>query len=102
MRIFNRLYLKVYVTVVGTLVMAFVVSAAIWSSGPEQAMARSAFGMASGVASAALGDPTAPMAEQLKSLARLSQLLESDLAVYDSRGRLIGTAGAPFKMAEKP
>lgn len=96
MRIFNRLYLKVYVTVVGTLVMAFVVSAAIWASGPEQAMARNAFGMASGVASAALGDPTAPMAEQLKALARLSQLLEADLAVYDAKGRLIGTAGAPL------
>jgi hypothetical protein len=74
MRIFNRLYLKVYATVVGTLIMAFVVSAAIWSSGPEQAMARNAFGMASGVASAALGDPAAPkLADQLKSLARLSQ-----------------------------
>jgi signal transduction histidine kinase len=94
MRIFNRLYLKVYATVVGTLVMAFVVSAAIWSSGPEQAMARSAFGMASGVASAALGDPNAPMDEQLKALARLSRLLEADLAVYDRQGRLVGTAGA--------
>jgi signal transduction histidine kinase len=96
MRIFNRLYLKVYVTVVGTLVMAFLVSAALWASGPEQAMARNAFGMASGVASAALGDPAAPMADQLKALARLSQLLEADLAVYDAKGRLIGTAGAPL------
>ena len=96
MRIFNRLYLKVYATVVGTLVMAFVVSAAIWSSGPEQAMARSAFGMASGVASAALGDPEAPMQDQLKALARLSSLLEADLAVYDRQGRLVGTAGAPL------
>lgn len=101
MRIFNRLYLKVYVTVVGTLIMAVVVSAAIWSSGPEQAMARNAFGMASGVASAALGDPAASREMQLKALARLSQLLESDLAVYDRQGRLIGTAGAPLPKPEE-
>lgn len=94
MWIFNRLYLKVYATVVGTLLLAFVVSAAIWSTGPEISTARSAFGMASGVASAALGDPLAPHVEQLKALQRLAKLLESDLAVYDREGNLVGNAGA--------
>ena len=35
MKIFNRLYLKVYFTVVGTLLLAVVVSDAVWRTGPE-------------------------------------------------------------------
>lgn len=93
-RVFNRLYLKVYATVVGALLLAVFVSAAIWANGPEFATARGAFGMASGVAAAALADIGAPKDAQQKSIDRLARLLESDLAVYDKNEVLIGQSGA--------
>lgn len=96
MRVLDRLYVKVYATVVVTLLLALLVSVAIWWAGPEQAMARRSFGMASGLATAALGDPQAPADIQRASIRRLSELLEADLAVYDRTGRLIGAVGAPL------
>ena len=94
MRVFDRLYVKVYATVVATLLLALLVSVAIWSTGPELATARKSFGMASGLATAALGDPNAPPDVQQAAIRRLSGLLEADLAVYDRAGRLVGAAGA--------
>ena len=102
MRIFDRLYVKVYATVVGTLLLALLVSVAIWWAGPEQAMARKSFGMASGQATAALGDPDAAASVQKAAIRRLSELLESDIAVYDRAGRLVGAAGAPLPPPEPP
>ncbi|MEQ1754758.1 MAG: HAMP domain-containing sensor histidine kinase [Micropepsaceae bacterium] len=93
-RVFNRLYLKVYATVVVALLLAVFVSATIWANGPEFATARGAFGMASGVAAAALADIGAPKPEQQKSIDRLARLLESDLAVYDSNEVLVGQFGS--------
>ena len=96
MGVFNRLYLKVYATVVGTLLLAVIVSAAIWTSGPELATARNAFDMASGVATAALADIEAARETQQKAITRLARLLNTDIAVYDSNEVLIGSAGAPL------
>ena len=54
-RFFNRLYVKVYLTIVATLILVVTVSAFVWRSGPEMDAAHAAFEMASGVATAALG-----------------------------------------------
>jgi signal transduction histidine kinase len=96
MRLFDRLFLKVYATIVGTLLLVVFVSVAIWWTGPEQSMARKSFGMASGLATAALGDPDAPLAVQAAAIRRLSKLLESDLAVYDRDGQMVAAVGAPL------
>ena len=96
MKIFDRLYLKVYFTVVGTLLLAVLVSAAVWRAGPEMDTARGAFEMASGVAAAALADPSAPLPDQQRAVERLSRLLNADLALYDGEDRLLGKAGAPL------
>ena len=91
--IFNRLYVKVYLTIVGTLVLVVVVSAFVWRSGPEMEAARNAFEMASGVAAAALADADAPLPEQQKAVERLAVLLKADLALYAADDRLLGAAG---------
>ncbi len=93
MTIFNRLFVKVYLTVVGTLLLAVLVSVIVWRTGPEMETARNAFEMASGVAAAALADPTAPPAEQQRAVERLSRLLSADLALYNADGTLLGAAG---------
>jgi signal transduction histidine kinase len=90
---FNRLYVKVYLTIVATLILVVAVSAIVWRSGPEMETAHSAFEMATGVAAAALADPQAPLADQQKAVERLAGLLKTDLALYDSLGRLLGASG---------
>lgn len=94
MKIFNRLFLKVYLTVIGTLLLAALVTAAVWRAGPEMETARGAFELASGVAAAALADPGSPPASQQKAVDRLARLLKADLALYDSHERLIASSGA--------
>ncbi len=96
MTFFNRLYLKVYLTIVGTLVLVIAVSALMWRAGPEMEVARSAFEMASGVAAAALAEPDAPPADQQKAVERLARLLKSDLALYSPDEKLIAATGAPL------
>lgn len=100
MRFFNRLYVKVYLTVVATLFLVIVVSAAAWRAGPEVETARNAFQMATGVATAALADPAAPPADQQKAVDRLARLLNADLALYDAESRLIGASGEALPAPE--
>jgi len=90
---FNRLYVKVYLTIVATLILVVTVSAFVWRSGPEMEVAHGAFEMATGVAAAALADPGAPRADQQKAVERLAALLKTDLALYDADDRLLGSAG---------
>jgi signal transduction histidine kinase len=94
--VFNRLFLKVYLTIIGSLLLVVIVSAFVWRNGPEMEAARSAFEMASGVAMAALADPGAPLPEQQKAVERLAGLLKADLALYDSAGKPLGAAGRPL------
>lgn len=93
MGIFNRLYVKVYLTIVATLALVIIVSILVWRTGPELETARDAFSMASGVATAALADPNAPAAEQQKAVERLARLLKADLALYSSDGKPLGASG---------
>jgi signal transduction histidine kinase len=99
---FNRLYVKVYLTIVATLILVVVVSAIVWRSGPEMETAHSAFEMATGVAAAALADPGASLPEQQKAVERLAALLKTDLALYDAGGRLLGAAGRTLPPPELP
>jgi signal transduction histidine kinase len=102
LRVFNRLYVKVYLTIVATLILVVAVSAFIWRSGPEMETAHSAFEMATGVAAAALADPGAPLPEQQRAVDRLAALLKTDLALYDATGLLIGASGRPLPPPEIP
>ncbi|MEQ1866679.1 MAG: hypothetical protein ABL996_18740, partial [Micropepsaceae bacterium] len=99
---FNRLYVKVYLTIVATLILVVAVSALVWRSGPEMETAHSAFEMATGVAAAALADPGAPLEEQQKAVDRLAALLKTDLALYDAGGRLLGASGQNLPPPELP
>jgi signal transduction histidine kinase len=93
MAIFNRLYVKFYLTIIASLLLVVAVSAMVWRAGPEMEAARDAFEMASGVAMAALADPGAPDADQQKAVERLAGLMRADLALYAPDGRLLGVSG---------
>jgi signal transduction histidine kinase len=94
MGIFNRIFWKVYLTIVGTLVLVVAVSALVWRVGPEMDAARNAFEMAVGVVTAALADPGAAPAEQQRAVERLGSELKTDLALYAPDGTLLGASGA--------
>ena len=94
LRLFNRLYVKVYLTIVGTLLLVVLVSALVWRAGPEMETARGAFEMAGAVATAALGDAQAPRAEQQKAVERLAALMKTDLALYGPNDELLASSGA--------
>ena len=96
MRIFNRLFVKVYFTIVASLLLVVVVSALAFRAGPEADSARSAFRMAGGVLIASLADGAAPAETQRAAVNRLSQLINADIALYGTDGKLIAAAGEPL------
>lgn len=94
MTFFNRLFVKIYLTIIASLVLVVVISALVFRAGPEMEAVRDAFEMAAGVATAALADAQAGDAEQQKAVERLAGLMKADLALYSPDGRLLGAAGA--------
>jgi len=96
MGIFNRLFLKVYLTIVASLLLVVVVSAAVFRAGPELDSMRGAFRMAGGVLTASLADPAAPPAAQKAAVERLAGLINADLALYDGDGKLVAAVGEPL------
>jgi signal transduction histidine kinase len=90
----NRLYVKVYLTIVATLFLVVAVSALVWRAGPEAEVARKSFEMAGALVAAALADPNAAPADQQKAVDRLAGLLETDLALYDADNRLLAASGS--------
>ncbi|NOT42713.1 MAG: HAMP domain-containing histidine kinase [Alphaproteobacteria bacterium] len=93
---FNRLFVKVYLTIVAVLLLVVVVSALFFRAGPEADQARGAFQMAGGVLTASLADTAAPAEAQRAAVQRLSQLINADLALYTADGKLIASAGDPL------
>jgi signal transduction histidine kinase len=96
MSVFNRLYVKVYLTIVVSLALAVLATAAIFRAGPEADSMRGAFHMAGGVLTAALADKAAPPAEQKQAVDRLSRLIQADLALFDESETLIAASGEPL------
>lgn len=96
MRIFNRLFVKVYLTIVASLLLVVVVSALIFRGGPEAEQARGAFRMAGGVLTASLADPQAPAEAQQAAVRRLAGIINADVALYTAEGRLIAATGDPL------
>ena len=91
--LFNRLYVKIYLTIIASLLLVVVVTALVFRAGPEMEAAHDAYEMVTGVATAALADPAAPDAEQQRAVERLAKLLKADLALYAPDGRLLGAYG---------
>ena len=96
MSVFNRLYVKVYLTIVLSLILAVIATAAIFRAGPEAESMRGAFHMAGGVLTAALADKAAPLAQQKEAVDRLSRLIHADLALFTEDGQLIAASGEPL------
>jgi signal transduction histidine kinase len=92
----KRLYQKIYLTIVATLVLVVLIAGAVWRFGAEYSPATQAFEMAGDLAAAALPPASAPPAEQRDAVTRLALRLGTDLALYDRELALIANAGRPL------
>jgi signal transduction histidine kinase len=89
----RRLYQKIYLTIVVSLVAVVVVAGAFWRMGFDTSPAGQAFELAGELAAAALPPPNAPRAVQREAAERLAQRLDISLAFYAADGTLIARTG---------
>ncbi|MCC6778170.1 MAG: HAMP domain-containing protein [Hyphomicrobiales bacterium] len=90
----RRLFHKIYLTIIVSLLMVVLVAGAIWRLGWEQSAAGQAFEMAGELAAAGLPSAQAPRALQQQAIDRLAERLETDIALYDATRTLIVSAGS--------
>lgn len=91
----RRLYHKVYLTIVASLIAVLVVAGALWRWAADGPPARHAFEMAGELASFAVPPASAPRAEAEEAVRRLSQRLDVDLGLFDADRNEIAGAGKP-------
>jgi signal transduction histidine kinase len=92
----RRLYQKIYLTIVVSLLVVVLVAGAVWRFGSDQSPVAQAFDMAGDLAAAALPPADAPLAAQREAIERLARRLDTDLALHDAAGRTIAAAGDPL------
>ena len=92
----KRLYQKIYLTIIASLLLVVLVAGAIWRFGGDRMPVAQAFDMAGELAAAALPRADAPQASQQAAVERLARRLRIDLALYDARLRLIAAFGEPL------
>jgi signal transduction histidine kinase len=93
----RRLFHKIYLTIIVTLLMVVVVAGAIWRAGWESSPARQAFEMAAELASGGLPPADATQSQQLQALERLAQRVGTDLALFATNRELIAAVGEPLR-----
>src|SRR5262249_7152991 len=92
----RRLYQKIYLTIVASLVLVVLVAGAAWRFGSEFSPARQAFEVVGAVAAAVLPPASAPRQVQAQAIAHIAEQLGTDIALYDGSIELIGSAGQPL------
>ena len=92
----KRLYQKIYLTIIASLLMVAVVAGAGWHLGLDGSPATQAFELAGKLAAAALPPADAAPQVQQDSLRQLAERLDADLALFDETERLVAAAGNPL------
>jgi signal transduction histidine kinase len=92
----RRLYLKIYLTIIASLVLVVVVAGGVWRWGAGGPPGAQVFEVAGELVSLALPPATAPQSEQQRVLEDLSRRFRSDLALFTRDGQPIAAAGRPL------
>jgi signal transduction histidine kinase len=90
----RRLYQKIYLAIIASLVMVVLVAGTLWRFGLEGTPAGHAFEIGGRLAAAALPPPDAPRETQQDAIEQLARRLGTDLALYDSAREPIASTGA--------
>lgn len=92
----RRLYRKIYLTIVVSLVLVVAIAGIAWRLGSDGAPMSQAFEMAGELAASALPPAAAPRTVQQEAIERLALRLDVDLALFDRSLAPIGSFGAPL------
>jgi signal transduction histidine kinase len=92
----RRLYQKIYLTVIVSLVLVVAIAGAFWRLSLESSPAEQAFELAAELASAALPPVSAPRAAQQQALERFTERLDVAMALYAADGTPIAQVGGPL------
>jgi signal transduction histidine kinase len=96
----RRLYLKIYLTIIASLVLVVLVAGGVWRWGAGGPPSAQVFEIAGEIASLALPPATAPQPEQQRAIGHLAQRYRSDLALYTADGTLLAAAGRPLPVPQ--
>lgn len=91
----RRLYQKIYLTIVASLLLVVLVAGALWQFGRGPSPMAQAFEMAGELASSALPQAGASRPVQQQAIEELARRLGTDLALFSERGVRIAAAGRP-------
>jgi signal transduction histidine kinase len=92
----RRLYQKIYLTIVASLVLVVLIAGALWQAGRPQSPMAQAFEMAGELASSALPPATASPPAQQQAIEQLARRLGTDLALFSEHGARLAAAGRPL------
>ena len=92
----KRLYQKIYLTIIASLLLVVLVAGAVWRLGGDRMPVAQAFEMAGELAAAALPGSDAPQSAQEQAVERLARKLRIDLALFDSELHPIAEFGRPL------
>jgi len=92
----RRLYQKIYLTIVASLVLVVLVAGMMWRLGAESSPGATGFEMTRELLGAALPPADAPPAVQRQALERFARRLDVDLALFDRSMAPIAAVGMPL------
>lgn len=92
----KRLYQKIYLTIVASLLLVVAVAGGLWRFGTQDAPWQQGLEIAGELVATALPPPHAPRPMQQEALERLSRRLDVDMTLYDRSLRPIASVGRPL------
>jgi signal transduction histidine kinase len=92
----KRLYLQIYLTIVGSLVLVVLTAGLLWHFVAGVPPFGQPFEIAGEVVAELVPGPDAPLAVQQQAIDRLAQRLDADLALYGRRNERLAAAGRPL------
>ncbi len=92
----RRLYLQIYATIIGSIVMMAVLSGILWNVFGRDHFNREVLGLTSELAMLSLPQASAPIAEQHQAIIKLGQKLDVDISLFDADLQLVAAFGRPL------
>lgn len=91
----RRLYLQIYLTILGSLLIVVVLSGLTWNLFGRDRLNREMFEIVGNLAYLSLPAAEAPIAQQNAAISRLGEGLQIDLSLFDPDRNLIASSGRP-------
>ena len=100
----RRLYLQIYLTIIGSLVLVVVLTGLLWAAFGREGPDKAALNLAGRLAYSALPDAQSPPAQQRAALVELGRELDIAITLFSPNRRLIATTGrmGPVPPADQP